>query len=186
MGQLSPDTLAIPHLSSLGRAGKPKRRLLWLDVSSPSDALLVWHDGDAQVRGRVKSKDQLRIVDIGDIRRGRTGDVLMRSGRDEAAGCYMSFAGPQRTLDIELPTEEALDWLFNKFIALFHAYAAAHTEDRSGSAITSRVHEIVDLEPVAAAAAEEEAARRAAKAARSVARRPAASAGLPFSASTRR
>ena len=167
-----------------GRKGKPKRRLLWLDVTTPSDPLLVWHDGDAQLRGRVKDKDQLRIVDIGDVKRGRMSEVLARSGREEAAGRYMSFTGPSRTLDVEMPTEEALTWLFDKFIALFHAYAAAHTEQLVGEDITNRVLEIVDLQPVLDAAAAEEAERRAAAKVLSKSSRRMAAA-LPFT-STRR
>lgn len=142
-----------------GRQGRPHKRLLWLDVSEPASPVLVWHEGDTQAPARVKDKDRLSLVEIVDIRAGRQGDVLKRSGREEDADKYMTFAGEARTLDIEAPSGAARDWLFKKFADLFQAYATAQQEGLGGDAITGRVADIMDREP---AAREEEARRRAA------------------------
>lgn len=127
-----------------GRYGRPHRRLLWLDVSSPSDPILVWHEGDSRQPGRVKEKDRLRLIDIVDIRAGRVGAVLMRSGTEEEAGKYISFSGETRTLDMELPSVEARDFVFKKFADMFQAYATAQIEKLNGDAVTLRVAAIVD------------------------------------------
>lgn len=128
-------------------------------MSEPASPVLVWHEGDVQAPGRVKDKDRLSLVEIVDIRAGRQGDVLKRSGREEDADKYMTFAGEARTLDIEAPSGAARDWLFKKFADLFQAYATAQQEGHTGDAISARVADIMDREP---AAREEEARRRAA------------------------
>lgn len=178
--------LSPTHPTRAGRAGRPHRRLLWLDVSDPGRPTLVWHDGDAQAPGRVKSKDRLPLVDILDIRAGRQGDVLKRSGRDEDAGKYMTFASEGRTLDIEAPSGEGRDWLFKKFADLFQAYATAQQEGLSGDEITTRVMTLMDVEPAARA---EEARQRAAAAAAAAAgtsrKAKRGGAALPFAGSAR-
>jgi hypothetical protein len=136
----------LPHPSPLlaGRYGRPHRRLLWLDISDAGDPILVWQEGEARNPGRVKDKDKLRLIDILDIRAGRVGPVLERSGKEDDATRYISFSGEARTLDIELPTPECRDFIFKKFADLFQAYATAQLEHLTGDNITMRVAAIVD------------------------------------------
>jgi hypothetical protein len=115
-----------------------------MDVSTPADPMLVWHEGDVKSVYRVKEKDRLRLIDIVDIRAGRVGPVLMRSGNDELADRYISFSADTRSFDIELPTGEARDFVFKKFADMFQAYATAQIEKLSGDALTMRVAAIVD------------------------------------------
>jgi len=70
--------------------------------------------------------------------------VLQRSGRDEDAGRYISFCSEGRTLDVELPTPEAREFVFKKFADLFQAYATAQIERLQGDAANLRVAAIVD------------------------------------------
>lgn len=127
-----------------GRLGRPKRRLLWMDISNPSDPTLVWQEGEVQNIAKVKDKDRMRLIDILDIRAGRVGPVLERSGKEDDASRYISFSGENRTLDVELPTPEAREFVFKKFADLFQAYATAQLEKLSNDAITMRVAAIVD------------------------------------------
>jgi len=131
-----------------GRLGKPKKRVMFLDISNASDPTLMWHEGDFKEKDKVKAKDCLRLIDIADIRAGRSGAVLQRSGVEENAGRYICFCSSGdkdgRTLDIELPSNEARDFLFRKFADLFQAYATAAIEKRTGDAANLRVAAIVD------------------------------------------
>lgn len=131
-----------------GRLGKPKKRVMFLDISNASDPTLMWHEGDFKEKDKVKAKDCLRLIDIADIRAGRSGAVLQRSGVEENAGRYICFCSSGekdgRTLDIELPSNEARDFLFRKFADLFQAYATAAIEKRTGDSANLRVAAIVD------------------------------------------
>ena len=131
-----------------GRLGKPKKRVMFLDISNASDPTLMWHEGDFKEKDKVKAKDCLRLIDIADIRAGRSGAVLQRSGVEEHAGRYICFCSSGekdgRTLDVELPSNEARDFLFRKFADLFQAYATAAIEKRTGDAANLRVAAIVD------------------------------------------
>jgi hypothetical protein len=73
---------------------------------------------------------------------------LQRSGVEEHAGRYISFCSSGekdgRTLDVELSSNEARDFLFRKFADLFQAYATAAIEKRTGDAANLRVAAIVD------------------------------------------
>ena len=142
--RISPSARPLSLLA--GRQGRPHKRLLWLDISNPTDPTLMWQEGDFVSPERVKEKDRLRLVDIEDVRSGRSTDVLKKSGRDADESKYvsLSFVDGSRTLDMEMPTPEARDWLFKKFAELFQAYATAQTEDLSGDAITLRVADILD------------------------------------------
>jgi hypothetical protein len=124
--------------------GRPHKRILWLDITSASHPVLVWNEGDAKDADKVKDKDRLPLIDIVDIKAGQSSTVLNRSGKKEHADRYMSFAGDARTLDIELPTPEARDWVFKKFADLFQAYATAQLEHLTGDAVTLRVMDIMD------------------------------------------
>ncbi len=104
----------------------------------------MWQEGEPRNPAKIKEKDKLRLIDILDIRAGRVGPVLERSGREEDAVRYISFSGEQRTFDIELPTPECRDFVFKKFADLFQAYATAQLEHLSGDNVTMRVAAIVD------------------------------------------
>ena len=106
--------------------------------------MLVWQEGRSLAADRVKDKDRLPLTQILDIRSGRSTANLKRTGRDADNGRYMSFAAANnRTLDIELPTQEARDWLFAKFAELFAAYATAKLEGLDGVDVTMRVNDIM-------------------------------------------
>ena len=136
-----------PSPRSAGRAGAPKRRLLWLDIGDPATPILVWQDGEILDRARVKDKDRLALIDILDIKAGQVSLSLMRSGRPQHAERYLSFTAEERTFDVEAPSPEGRDWLFKKFADLFQAYATAKIEGREGDAITLRVAELMDAPP---------------------------------------
>ena len=98
-----------------GRSGRPHKRLMWLDITDPADPLLLWQEGSVKALERVKDKDKMRLVEIIDIRAGRVGKVLERSGLDSDADKYISFSCPRgeaTSLDIELPTPEAREFVF--------------------------------------------------------------------------
>jgi hypothetical protein len=115
-----------------------------MDITTPGEPTLVWHEGDTKNPAKVKEKDRLRLIDIVDIRSGRVGPVLERSGNENDAGLYVSFSGDSRSLDMEFPTPEARDFVFKKFVDMFQAYATAQVEKLSGDATTMRVAAIVD------------------------------------------
>jgi hypothetical protein len=135
--------IGIPVLKH-GRMGKPHRRLLWFDMSDPSSPHLVWQDTGARNPAKVKAKDRLSLFEINNIMSGRAGAVFQRSGKEEHAGRYLVFSCDRRSLDIEVPSTEAREWLFAKFGELFHAYAATQREGLQGEAITLRLANILD------------------------------------------
>ena len=136
--------VGIPVLKH-GRMGRPKRRLLWMDVvTDPANPVLVWHEGDTKDYSKIAPKNRMPLIEIIDIRAGMVGAVFERSGKQEDADKYMCFAGEQRTLDIELQSMEARDWIFKKFSDLFQAYATCQKEKLEGNAITMRVLALMD------------------------------------------
>ena len=50
-----------------GRFGYPHKRLLWLDISEPSDPILVWGDSATKQSGNEKDKNRIRLVEIVNI-----------------------------------------------------------------------------------------------------------------------
>jgi hypothetical protein len=50
-----------------GRFGYPHKRLLWLDISEPSDPILVWGDSTTKQNGNEKDKNRIRLVEIVNI-----------------------------------------------------------------------------------------------------------------------
>jgi hypothetical protein len=121
---------------------------MWLDISNPTDPIVMWADADSRAsavaRGGSKEKDQLRLIEIIDIRAGRVGNVFMRSGNDADAPLYISFSAEARTLDAEFVTPETRDFVFRKFADLFQAYATAQMEKLRDESITLRVAGIMD------------------------------------------
>lgn len=144
--------------------GRPHPRLMWLDISEPSKPTLVWHEGNVIDPNKVKEKDRLRLIEIIDIKAGREGPNLKRTGTEENATKYICFnCEGGRTLDIELPTAGCRDWLFRKFADLFQAYANAQQSHLVGDDITDAVQVYIDGSGVPPEALAREAAEQAAK-----------------------
>lgn len=148
--------------------------------------MLVWQDSDRKDPGRVKDKDRLPLVEINDIRQGRSGEVLKRSGNDKDADKYMTFSGKDRTLDVEAPSREGKEWLFAKFDALFQAYLVALQEGRQGDDITARVADIMDggAPKQAPASTQQQSAKAGASSSRKGHKSSSSNNALPFSASS--
>jgi hypothetical protein len=124
--------------------GRPHKRLMWLDITSPGEPVLVWQEGEQRNPVKIKEKDRLPLIEIEDIKAGQVSAILQRSGSKNDSDKYMSFTAENRTLDIEAPTPEGRDFLFKKFADLFQAYATAQREKLAGDDITLRVADIMD------------------------------------------
>lgn len=145
-----------------GRAGRPHKRLMWLDISDPDVPVLCWADTDHVPVGpggstaptgtgkgagggvAVKDKDRIELREIIDIKAGCVSAPLQRTGSKAKEDLYFSFSADKRTLDVEVISKECRDWLFRKFADLFQAYAKAQTEGRHGAGKTLRVLELMD------------------------------------------
>ena len=127
-----------------GRRGQPHKRLLFLDITEPTNPYILWQEGASKGHGSVKDKDRIRLVEIITIVAGKSGEVFARSGKDADSGKYMSFQCEGRTLDCEFPTTEAATFIFKKFADLFQAYATAQGEKLKGEAVSIRIAAIVD------------------------------------------
>jgi hypothetical protein len=134
-------------MPAAGRAGWPHKRLLWMDISTPADPVLLWADSPVRLDpSEVKDDCKMKLVEIADIKAGRATDVLQRSGSAAEAAKYMSFthAETKRTLDVEFPSAEAAEWAFKKVNLLFNAYYTTQQEKLKDDSITVRVVGIVD------------------------------------------
>ena len=105
---------------------------MWLDISIPTDPVIMWGDGDER---------RMRLVEIIDISAGRS--ALCCSARADAGQC-ITFRAEGRSLVVELPCAEAAEFAFKKVNLLLRAYQVTQLEGLQGESVTVRVVGIVD------------------------------------------
>jgi hypothetical protein len=102
------------------RTGWPRRRMVWLDpdqLEIRSNKKRVYTDQSTPKSVLAKTKG-IPIMNIIDVRRGRSTDVLKRTGRDAKATLYFSLITRERTFDLEAPSIEMAQFIATRLTLL--------------------------------------------------------------------
>ena len=69
----------------------------------------------------------ISLSDITEVRPGINSHSFRRTGEHDAATKCLSKIGSERTVNIEMPTQDARDLMLQKFRLLLRHYAEFHT-----------------------------------------------------------
>jgi hypothetical protein len=141
--------------------GKPHRRVLWLDTTTPKQPALVW--GASREDGS-DPKRRLALHEINQLHQGMAGETFKRHGSIENADTYMTLDAQARQVDIELASKAERDWLFRKvreekcakqqLNELFHAYAEVFRAGTPEADINEGVRALMDRKEAAVGASQ--------------------------------
>jgi len=93
-----------------GRRGWPHERLVWLDTTG-AELCLRWGRVEHGLVFAEQSPNVLRLGEVRAVQAGRGTDVLRRSGAARREGLYLSIVGAERSLDLEVGSQEERDEL---------------------------------------------------------------------------
>lgn len=88
-----------------GRRGWPHERLVWLDTTG-AELCLRWGKSEHGLAFPEQSASVLRLGEVRAVQVGRSTEVLRRSGAARREGLYFSILGAERSLDLEVGSEE--------------------------------------------------------------------------------